>query len=69
MLDLMAVENQLLQRWQRQLVNVCDILHVYDNTDSPFRIFKKRKDVCFRWENDYWNNENIAKLTGIHDYK
>lgn len=52
-----------------QLVDVCDILHVYDNTDSPFRIFKKRKDVYFRWENDYWNNENIAKLTGIYDYK
>lgn len=50
-----------------QLVDVCDILHVYDNTDTPFRIFKKRKDVCFQWENDYWSNENIAILTGIHN--
>ena len=50
-----------------QLVDVCDILHVYDNTDTPFRIFKKRKDVCFQWENDFWSNENIAILTGIYN--
>lgn len=48
-----------------ELVKVCDILHIYDNTDSPFRIFKKRKDVFFMWENDYWNNESISKLTGV----
>ena len=35
-----------------QLVEVCDILHVYDNTKEPFRIFKKRKDVYFHWENN-----------------
>ncbi len=28
-----------------ELVEVCDILHIYDNTDKPFRIFKKRKEV------------------------
>lgn len=28
-----------------KLVEICDILHVYDNTSEPFRIFKKRKDV------------------------
>ncbi len=27
------------------------ILHVYDNSDKPYRIFKKRKDAYFRWEN------------------
>ena len=26
-----------------QLVDICDILHIYDNTNTPFRIFKKRK--------------------------
>ena len=29
-----------------ELVNVCDILHIYDNTSEPFRIFKKRKEEC-----------------------
>ena len=52
-----------------QLVEVCDILHVYDNTNEPFRIFKKRKDICFHWENKYWDFEKISDLTGIKKYE
>ena len=52
-----------------QLVEVCDILHVYDNTNEPFRIFKKRKDICFHWENKYWDFEKISDLTGINEYE
>ena len=52
-----------------QLVEVCDILHVYDNTKEPFRIFKKRKDICFHWENKYWDFEKISDLTGINEYE
>lgn len=52
-----------------QLVEVCDILHVYDNTKEPFRIFKKRKDICFHWENKYWDFEKISELTGIKEYE
>ena len=48
-----------------ELVNVCDILHIYDNTSEPFRIFKKRKDVYFKWENEYWSEEDIDNLCGI----
>ena len=51
-----------------QLVGICDIMHLYDNTNEPFRIFKKRKDVFYRWENKYWNNSDIEKLTGIQNY-
>lgn len=51
-----------------ELVSVCDILHIYDNTSTPFRIFKKRKDVYFHWENDYWKYDEIEKLTGITEY-
>lgn len=51
-----------------ELVKVCDILHIYDNTKEPFRIFKKRKDVYFRWEDQYWENEDIEKLTGITNF-
>ena len=29
------------------LVAVCDVMHIYDNTTEPYRIFKKRKDKCF----------------------
>lgn len=52
-----------------QLVEVCDILHVYDNTKEPFRIFKKRKDIYFHWENKYWDFEKISNLTGIKEYE
>ena len=48
-----------------ELINVCDIVHIYDNTNEPFRIFKKRKDKYFIWENKYWNKDSIEKLTGI----
>ncbi len=51
-----------------QLVEVCDILHVYDNTNEPFRIFKKRKDVYFHWENKYWDFNRITNLTCINEY-
>ena len=27
-----------------ELVEICDIVHIYDNTTVPFRIFKKRKE-------------------------
>ena len=46
-----------------ELVKICDIVHIYDNTKIPFRIFKKRKDVYFHWENRYWDYSNIEKLT------
>ena len=51
-----------------QLVKVCDILHIYVNTKEPFRIFKKRKDVYFHWNNQYWSEGDIDRLTGVTEY-
>jgi predicted ABC-type ATPase len=48
-----------------ELVKLCDVMHIYDNTSEPFRIFKKRKDEYFFWENDEWNEERISELTSI----
>ena len=48
-----------------ELVKVCDILHIYDNSNYPFRIFKKRKTEYFFWENDYWSKEKILELTDL----
>ena len=48
-----------------ELLKVCDILHIYDNTDMPFRIFKKRKEQYFYWENSFWSKADIEKLTGV----
>ena len=67
-------EKKIRQRYERalklipQLVDVCDVLHLYDNTEMPFRIFKKRKDVYYRWTNEYWNDTEIENLTGIKQY-
>lgn len=48
-----------------ELLELCDICHIYDNSDVPFRIFKKRKDVYSYWENSFWSKDKIEKLTGI----
>lgn len=44
------------------LVDVCDVMHIYDNTKIPERIFKKRKDQFFYWENSFWNKSKIEEL-------
>lgn len=67
-------EDKIRSRYEKtlnmipRLVEVCDILHIYDNSEDPFRIFKKRKDVYYRWSNEFWDNESIEKLSGIADY-
>lgn len=48
-----------------QLLEVCDVCHIYDNSDQPSRIFKKRKTEYFYWENSFWNKEQIKKLVQI----
>ena len=66
-------KDKIISRYNRaldlipQLVDVCDILHVYDNTEVPFRIFKKRKTVYYFWENEFWNKQSITELTGISE--
>lgn len=47
-----------------RLVEVCDVCHIYDNTNLPVRIFKKRKDKMFFWASNEWSIEAIEKLTG-----
>jgi predicted ABC-type ATPase len=48
-----------------QLVEIADVMHIYDNSTVPFRIFKKRKSEYFIWDNDNWSRESIQKLIGI----
>ena len=52
----------------RELVILCDICHIYDNSGSkPFRIFKKRKEQVYFDECVDWYFEDIRALTGISD--
>ena len=48
-----------------ELIQVCDVFHLYDNTKEPFRIFKKRKTEYFLWENKFWSKDKIEKITGL----
>ena len=52
----------------KRLVEICYILNIYDNTKEPFRIFKKRKDKFYHWDNQYWSNADIERLSGIAEY-
>lgn len=47
-----------------ELVEVSDVMHIYDNSTLPFRIFKKRKTETFIWENENWDEGKIKKLVG-----
>ncbi|MBO6303743.1 MAG: zeta toxin family protein [Selenomonadaceae bacterium] len=65
---------KILSRYEKalklipKLVEVADIMHIYDNTNTPFRIFKKRKTEMFYWETNYWTKSKISSLVGI-DFK
>lgn len=64
-------EEKILSRYSKaldlipDLIEVCDIFHLYDNSLKAFRIFKKRKSEFFYEENQFWNFDKIKKLTGI----
>lgn len=61
-------KDKIISRWHKalglvpELIGVCDIVHMYDNSDEPFRIFKKRKTETFIWPCDLWPQEAIEKL-------
>lgn len=48
----------------KELMKICDILHVYDNTEEPIRIIRKHKEDISIFVNDIWNEEMILKLLG-----
>lgn len=48
-----------------RLTTICDIMHMYDNTEIPYRIFKKRKTEYFYWENEFWSENGIRRLVNI----
>ena len=47
----------------KELIQICDILHVYDNTkDEPIRIIRKHKDDLSIFPNKLWTEEKILEL-------
>lgn len=49
----------------KQLVPICDRLSIYDNSKEICRIYKKRDEEEFIWENNYWNKDQIMKLISL----
>lgn len=65
-------EDKIISRYDKalalvkELVKLCDICHVYDNSyNKPFRIFKKRKERIYYDECEDWLYEDIRALTGL----
>lgn len=46
----------------KELMEICDILHVYDNTIEPVRIIRKHKNDISIFPNTLWTEENIIEL-------
>lgn len=46
----------------KKLIEICDILHVYDNTEEPVRIIRKHKDDISIFPNELWSEEKILSL-------
>lgn len=67
-------EEKIRSRYEKALklipevIKVSDIFHIYDNTQEPFRIFKKRKTIYYKWSNKYWSDNKIIELTNIEDF-
>lgn len=59
---------KIRSRYEKSLANIpeflriCDVCHIYDNTDIPFRICRKHKESIKLFENEYWSYEQIQDL-------
>jgi len=64
-------KDKIISRYDKALklipefMKLCDVCHMYDNSDKPYRIFKKRKNEYFYWENSFWEKGQIENLVGI----
>lgn len=62
-------KEKIINRYDRcmslvpELIRICDIINVYDNTVMPIRIFSKKKNSYRVWSSPYWSMERILKLT------
>lgn len=61
-------KKKIVERYHKSLANIkelmkiCDILHVYDNTIQPIRIIRKHKEELSIFPNENWTEEKIIEL-------
>lgn len=65
---------KVISRYKKSLANIpelmkiCDILHVYDNSgEEPRRIVRKHKEFITTFPSEDWAEEDILKLIGIKE--
>lgn len=46
----------------KKLMEICDILHVYDNTIEPVRIIRKHKEDVSVFPNEFWDVDQLIEL-------
>ena len=46
----------------KNLLDICDILHVYDTTLEPVRIIRKHKEDISIFPNELWSEDRIIGL-------
>lgn len=60
--------NKIIDRYAKsianikELIKICDIMHVYDNTEQAVRIIRKHKNEISIFPNIYWNEKDIIDL-------
>lgn len=60
--------DKIVSRYSKSLANIkdllriCDIVHVYDNTDEPTRIIRKHKMDISIFPSKYWDEDKIIQL-------
>ena len=63
----------IIRRYKKSLENIprfvriCDICHVYDNTETPFRLCRKHKSSITLYESELWPYEEVNKLIFSRD--
>ena len=61
-------KDTIIERYYKSLNNIqilmemCDILHVYDNTVEPTRIIRKHKEDVSIYPNEFWSEEKLIDL-------
>lgn len=54
----------------KELLTICDILHVYDNTlDEPRLIIRKHKEEFSLYPNDIWSQDDLLTLINGNDLR
>ena len=51
----------------KELIKICDILHVYDNTIKPVRIIRKHKEDISVFQNELWTEKDLFSLIGYEE--